>query len=102
MAPAMISPCVRQALDAGVDQALAELVEVEEADEEGDEAGEVEHDDAARQARGGALHEQAATSRRTRLRRRRRRMRRRRGAAQRDVGGRGRVHDRARAASSFP
>ena len=51
----------QQALDAGLDQALAELVEVEEADEQGDEAGEVEDDDAARQARGGAQHDSGRT-----------------------------------------
>ena len=49
-----------KALYAGFDEALAELVEVEEADEERDEAGEVEHDDAARQARRAALDDHAA------------------------------------------
>ena len=48
-----------EALDASLDQALPELVEVEEADEERDEPAEVQDDDAPRQARGGALDERA-------------------------------------------
>ena len=55
MAPAMISPCVSRLCTRASIRPCAELVEVEEADEEGDEPGEVEDDDAARQARGGAL-----------------------------------------------
>ena len=38
-----------QALDAGVDQALAELVDVEEAHREGNEAAEVQENDATRE-----------------------------------------------------
>ncbi len=37
-------------LDPGVDQAGAELRQVEDAEDEGDEAGDVERDDAPRQA----------------------------------------------------
>lgn len=44
-----------EALDPGLDQALAELVQVEEPDEQRDQPDEVEDDDAARQARRGAL-----------------------------------------------
>jgi hypothetical protein len=49
-----------QALHPRLDEALTELVEVEEAHQQGHQAGEVEHDDPARQARRGALHEHAA------------------------------------------
>ncbi len=46
----------QQALDAGVDQALAELVEIENAADENDEGSQVEEQDAPRQAReDGAL-----------------------------------------------
>ncbi len=45
----------REALDPGLDQALPELVEVQEPDEERDQPDEVEDDDAARQARRRAL-----------------------------------------------
>ena len=38
-----------QALHAGVDQTFAELVEVEEAEQQRDEPAEIEHDDAAGQ-----------------------------------------------------
>ena len=41
-----------QALHARVDQAGAELVEIEEAGEQRDQPAEIEHDDAARQRRG--------------------------------------------------
>jgi hypothetical protein len=41
----------QQALHARIDQAGAELVEVEDADHENDEAGEIEDDDAPGQAR---------------------------------------------------
>ena len=49
-----------QATDPRLDQALAELVEVEKADQQGHEPRKVEHHDAARQARGGALAQPAA------------------------------------------
>ena len=38
-----------QALHARVDQTFAELIEIEKAEEEGDEAAKVQDDDAARQ-----------------------------------------------------
>ena len=46
MAPAMISPLHQQALDARVDQPGAELGEIENADDEREQPGDVEKDDA--------------------------------------------------------
>ena len=50
IAPAMISACTSKALRARVDQAGAELRQVENARHQGDEARQVERDDAAREA----------------------------------------------------
>ena len=50
-AAAMMWRLRHQALHARVDQALAELVEIENAGDEDDEAGDVEQDDAAGQPR---------------------------------------------------
>ena len=49
-----------KALHPGIDQALAELVEVEEAHQKRDEPGQVQDDDAAGQAGRGALRQHAA------------------------------------------
>ncbi len=51
MAPAMISPCTSEALHPRVDQAGAELRQIENADHQREQAGDVEEDDAAREAR---------------------------------------------------
>ena len=50
IAPAMISLCTKQALHARVDQAGAELREIEHAGDQRDQAGEIEEDDAAGEA----------------------------------------------------
>ena len=53
----------QQAFDAGIDQPLAKLVEIDDAADKDDERDEIEEQDAARQARKDRIAEDAANER---------------------------------------
>lgn len=50
----------QEAFDTGIDQALAELIEIENAADQNDEGGQIEEQDAPRQARKDGIAEDAA------------------------------------------